>query len=198
MKIFKKQLNKSSGFTIIETMVAVFILAIALTALLNLTAQSLFTARYARNEITANYLAQEAADYIRNQRDSIAFLNNGAVDDWLSFLSVFGYPGTKCFATDGCYFNVNALTSSITGCPTTAPSFGVIKCPILKYNKDGGAQGFYNYPTGSNSNFKRKVYMVRNNVNTNEVYVYITVEWMNGNLVKSKTLNFSLLNWLNS
>jgi prepilin-type N-terminal cleavage/methylation domain-containing protein len=208
MKIFKKNLNQSFGFTIIETMVAVFILAIALTAVLNLTAQSLFTARYARNEITANYLAQEAADYIRNQRDSTAFLNNAGSNGWIDFLGDFGYPSTSypsttCFTTDGCYFNVDSSIPSVSLCSISNPSFGVTKCPILKYNKNGGAKGFYYYGSSGtdmnpNSNFKRKVYMVKSTNNVNEVFIYITIEWMNGNLVRSKTLNFSLLNWLNS
>ena len=114
-------LRNSKGFTLVETMVAVFILAIALTALLNLTARSLFSARYARNEITANYLMQEVVDYIRNQRDTTAFLKTDG--SWQEFLTLFGDPGGLCFSDDGCYFDVNLEPPVIL--------MGRVKIPIV-------------------------------------------------------------------
>ena len=189
MKIYKKQINKK-GFTIIETMVAVFILSIAIVALLGLTAQSLFTARYARNEITANYLAQEAADYIRNRRDTVAFLSDTG-NNWNGFLAEFGKGSvnTKCFTSDGCYFGVNDITTTpVTSCPSEG-------CPLLKYKEDSSSSFYYYATTGSNSIFKRKIEMWTNSTNSDEVFVRITINWNNGNILKSKVLNFSLLNW---
>ena len=70
------KLQKDRGFTLIETMFAVIIMAFSITIFMNVVANTLFSARYAKNEITANYLAQEAIDYIRNDRDSIVFLRS--------------------------------------------------------------------------------------------------------------------------
>lgn len=203
MKIFKEKLNRyltlrinftkkvrlKSGFTLIETMVAVFILTLALSALLNLVTSSLFAARYARNEITANYLAQGAADYIRNKRDSLAFKEN-TNGGWSTFLNDFGAntnTNTLCFSSDGCYFDVNVSSPIIRACSGD--------CPYFKYRNSGNS--FYYYSTNSSqptSNFRRKIKMTRNG--SDEVYVTVTVYWRNGNLNRSKVLNFSLLKWL--
>lgn len=177
MKIFNKQSNK--GFTIIETLVAIFILSIAITSFLGVVSQSILTARYTKNEITANYLAQESADYIRNQRDTVAFLNNTGGVGWETFLSNFGDSSnrTVCFSQQGCSFDIDPTkTVSIESCST--------ECPVIKIN-------------GEDSNFKRRIIMEESNTgDIKQVFVYITIEWLNGGSTKTKTLNFSLSNWL--
>jgi len=194
-----------TGFTLIETMVAVFILSIALTALLGLTSKSLFMARYSRNEITANYLLQEASDYIRNKRDSVAFqqrfTKNGG---WSNFLAIFGNSTSSslCFSTNGCYFDVNTTinNSVIKLCNVLKPTFGKLKCPIFYYDSEATNGSFYNYNSeiGSLSNFKRMIFFKKNPNNKNEIYITIKIEWLNGNLVQSKSLHLGLLNWLGS
>src|SRR3989338_949042 len=59
----------SPGFTLIETLVAISLLTIAIIAPMALTAQSLATAYYARDQITAFYMAQEAIEGVRALRD---------------------------------------------------------------------------------------------------------------------------------
>ncbi len=201
MKLITKQIyNKSNstetGFTLVETMVAVFILTIALTSLIGLTSRSLFMARYSRNEITANYLLQGAVDYIRNQRDSVAFQQKFSGGDWTKFLTNFGYPSNKCFSANGCYFNVNKSPNPIIKDCNSTPSFGKLKCPILFYDPNAIKNSFYNYTTGNSSNFNRKIFLKINSQNPDELYITITVEWLNGSLVRSRSLNSSLLNWL--
>lgn len=57
------------GFTLIETLVAVSLLAIAITAPMTLVSKSLATAYYARDQIIAFHLAQEAIETVRHLRD---------------------------------------------------------------------------------------------------------------------------------
>ena len=191
MKISKIQKNK--GFTLVETMVAVFILTLSLSAFLTLTSRSLFTARYSRNEITANYLIQEAADFIRNQRDS-TYLSGGT---WQSFINKFGGAGGACFSNNGCYFDINSSSLSVSQCNVTATKGTTLKCPFFYYNKDSNNGTFYNYTNSSgavSSNFKRQIKFSQG-ANPDELYIAINVEWLNGNLVRSRSLNMSLLNW---
>src|SRR3954464_3392894 len=64
------------GFTLLETMVAVSLLAVAIVAPMSLTAQSLASAYYARDEVTAFYLAQEGLEAVRNVRDNNILQNS--------------------------------------------------------------------------------------------------------------------------
>ncbi len=72
------------GFTLVETLVAISILMLSVTGPLYYASESLKAATYARDQITAFYLAQDAFEQIRKIRDdnvlssSLAW-NNGLV-----------------------------------------------------------------------------------------------------------------------
>ena len=200
MKISPTQKNK--GFTLIETMIAVFILALALSTLLGLISRTLFLSRYANNDIVANYLMQETIDYIRNDRDTIAFQKLGDIDGgWDNFLSKYGYSTSNlCFTIRGCEIEpANTSTDNINICSTPhADNFGTIDCKLLNYDETASNKSFYTYQTaGKPSNFKRKITMAINPTinNPDELDVKVTVEWLNGKVVKSRSSTFSLLNW---
>ena len=69
--MFANKNNKKTGFTLVETLIAIFIFTLSIVALFALIGDSLFSAQYAKYDITAQYLAGEALDYIRNDRDTI-------------------------------------------------------------------------------------------------------------------------------
>lgn len=77
--------EKNKAFTLVETLVAISILTIALTGPLAIIAQALRSSYFARDQITAYYLAQEAVEYIRNRRDfnGLQGVNSLAAGDWL-------------------------------------------------------------------------------------------------------------------
>ncbi len=58
------------GFTLIETLVAISILAIAIVAPMTLASKTLFTAQYAKDQMVATQLAQEAIEIVRAKRDA--------------------------------------------------------------------------------------------------------------------------------
>ena len=85
-----QKLKATRGFTLIETLIAITVLLLSITAPLHIASQALFSAFYARDEITAYYLAEEAIEYIKNSRDTRfladVFDSGGAVindDAWL-------------------------------------------------------------------------------------------------------------------
>ncbi|MES2930802.1 MAG: prepilin-type N-terminal cleavage/methylation domain-containing protein [Patescibacteria group bacterium] len=184
---------RSGGFTLIETMIAIFILTVAVAGLLGLTSRSLFSARYANNEITANYLLQEAIDAIRNDRDTIAFQQNGADGGWDAFVKKYD----ACFSDNGC--SVEPAASDIpAACGTGNPSFGSLACPVFNYDDQARHNSFYTYKDGEGiieSKFKRQVLMSLNESNEDELDIKVTVEWENGSLVRSGFIYYSLLNW---
>lgn len=117
-QIFTRGFNgrkSSAAFTLVEAMVAISILSLSITGPMTIAQKGIGSAIYARDQITAFYLAQEAVEYIRNVRDS----NRINQISWLSYLS-------NCLAGGTCqidarytdYTNVAAITSCSSGtCP---------------------------------------------------------------------------------
>ena len=59
-----------TGFTLIETMIAITILTLAVTGSLFTASRAIIAAQNARTQLTASYLAQEGAEYVRAVRDN--------------------------------------------------------------------------------------------------------------------------------
>lgn len=83
----------TSGFTLIETMVAVSILTLSIAGPLFAANRAIVSAATARDRLTASYLAQEGVEYVRAMRDDVflvAYQAGGAgVSDtaWANFLT---------------------------------------------------------------------------------------------------------------
>ncbi|HPK13990.1 MAG TPA: type II secretion system protein, partial [Candidatus Paceibacterota bacterium] len=88
------------GFTLVEAMFAIFILTFVVVGLMTVVSSSLYSARYAKQEITMNFLIQEALDGIRNDRDNRVFLDGV---DWESFVDEYKY---KCLENKGCQIEI--------------------------------------------------------------------------------------------
>jgi len=152
-KIFS--INTSSGFTLIESMVAISILLIAITGPLVMATQGLRSSRFAKNQIIAFYLAQDTIEYVRSIRDS-NFLSGSS---WLTNL-------TDC--VNG-YCQVDVTTSNISTCGA--------ECPLLRKS----IEGLYGYNTGwSEIGFRRNVRIYqRSSTNLDEVYLEVEILWDN-------------------
>lgn len=204
MNLNKLKKNKNDGFTIVEAVIAVFILSISISAMLGLTVSSYSSAKYANNEITANYLMQETVDSIRNSRDTMVFQQNVP---WITFLDEYGKAGsTNCFSSNGCNIATESFDSSnpsqsVLSCNESLGS-SKIPCSSLKFTSNDSVANYTNYfystnGTGSSSGFKRQVKMVNDISKPNEVEVTATVEYPYGTTFKTKTLKMNLLNWHN-
>lgn len=184
--MIKKEIknNKISGFTLIEAMFAIFILTFSISVLMGVVANSLFAAKYAGDEITANYLLQEVVDYVRNDRDTTVFIKK---IDWDIFYNKYKDEG--CLEDSGwCTIDISNPINLLNNCPG-----GV--CPYLYYDKDLTSGSFYNHKNiGVKSNFIRKL-KVKKGTDPNEIEVTVMISWNNGEMNRSKTLKTSLLKW---
>lgn len=90
----KKIGNKlhSSGFTIVEALMAITILVSSVTAPLVIYSNSISSAILARDRIVASYLAQEAVEYVLYE---VGTKLNAGDDEWLGSLSACT-NGTPC------------------------------------------------------------------------------------------------------
>jgi len=85
MKLFFKKVNKSRGFTLVETLVAIAIFTASILAVMAVLANSISDTNYAKKKITAAYLAQEGIEYVRNMRDTFVLTNNQT--GWADFIA---------------------------------------------------------------------------------------------------------------
>lgn len=180
---FKKH-NK--GFTLLETLVAVTILATAIAGPLSIASRSLNNSLTAKDQITAFFLAQDAVEYVRFARDSNTL--KGA--DWLtgSGGSEAGVDLTPCTNANGCYFDS-------TGNSPTAPSVcAASPCAAISYDT---TSSLFTYNTGasiSTSLFSRQVYLTA--VNSNEEKISVTVSWRDvGNTLHSVNVYEYIFKW---
>lgn len=173
-KSINKKRRKNRGFTLIEALVAIAVLTISIAGPITIASKGIASAIFARDQITAFYLAQESVEYIRNKRDE----NNINGNNWLYGLS-------ECIDTDICTIDINEGNPEniIKKCP-------VGECPVLKYDDN---TNFYNYSTGNNSNFTRKTNIVI--VDAKEVAITTTLSWSTGVISKSFTIKEHILDW---
>ena len=181
----------SRGFTLLETLVAISILSIAIVAPMTLTAQSLSAAYYARDQITAFQLAQEAIEVVRSVRDSnilkVALGNSANLLDGIP--STNGQP----FVVDTTAAPASAMHLCSGG---SAPGYG---CPPLQ--TDGNVYAYSpscTWPTSdcgassgwTNTRFTRAVQATLVNGNPDEVRITVTVSWQTGRF-QTRSFNIS-------
>jgi prepilin-type N-terminal cleavage/methylation domain-containing protein len=185
----QNNMKQQQGFTLIETLIAIFILTLSIGGLLTLASGGYFSVRYARNQITANNLLQESLEYVRNTRDT-AF-QTGA--DWAAWTGQYETNG--CMDSTGC--RIDPYTTNvehIVKCSTT--------CEALAFYPDSGFYGYINspYPTAFRSatpayasNYTRTMTLRR--TSPDQVVVSATVQWMNGSAKKTVTQTELITNW---
>ena len=71
--------NSTTGFTLVETLVAISILLLAVTAPLTIAYQGIASTSFVRDQIIATYLAQDAIEAIITQKRQNSLLEN----NWL-------------------------------------------------------------------------------------------------------------------
>ena len=185
-----KQKNKNnSGFTLVETLVAISIFTISILALMSVLAKGMSDTNYAKQQMTASYLAQEGIEYIRNMRDTSVLSNSGGAQaGWDAFHSGII---SKCM-NNNCYFNedlISAQMDSLISCPTSGT------CPLLQYDPSVGKYG-YNLSSGEvDSGFTRTI-SVDNTYGSDEIKIISKVEWTQGSGSHSVTFSENLYNWI--
>jgi len=164
-----EQLSTRRGFTIVEALVAITIMLVSITGPLTIISKTLSYARFARDEITAFYLAQDAVEFIRNTRDNNLIAGN----DWLTGLNV---------CTGGGICAVDSSEGTATICASS--------CNPLKISSSGG----YGYISGTETIFVREVSL--NEISGNqETTVDVTVRWSHGSFTRDFTLREHIFNW---
>jgi prepilin-type N-terminal cleavage/methylation domain-containing protein len=178
-----KNTHTRKGFTLLETLVAVSVLMIAITATFTAAQSGLSAAIEAKDQVVAFYLAQEAVESVRNVRDENAINTR----NWL-----FGISET---VSDPCYFGKACTFDPPTRAFTACPS-GPGTCTNLRQDTDTQSltYGMYGYTGGwSATNFNREISFT--SISSNEVLISVTVTWTKGLTTRSFRVRESLHNW---
>jgi prepilin-type N-terminal cleavage/methylation domain-containing protein len=160
-----------SGFTLIESLVAITILVTAILGPMTIAATGISSAIYARDQETAFFLAQEGLEYVRNVRDS----NVHAGTDWLSGLST-------C-ASGACL--IDSPNNIITACGDT--------CQAIRHDTN---TRLYGYDTAWDATSFIRTISISETVPGEEVVVLSTVAWKRGSLAdRAVSLEETLFDW---
>lgn len=185
--------SRFGGFSIIETIVAIAVLSFAMAAPMTLAQRGLNSSTYAKDQVTAFYLAQEAVEYVRNVRDNNNYTKNSQ-STWLSDLG-------DCISSNGCGIDVtdNNPNQRIFECGR------FLKDCQLTFNPSTGIYGVRrNGNSGNPANgwkdtiFTRKLTITRVPVPGDpdaEADIVATVTWKSGLIQRSLTVNEKLFNW---
>lgn len=196
------QHNKQRGFSMIETLVAITMLTLAVSAPLALAGRSLIAANYAKDQVTAFNLAQEAIEVVRSLRDrQLICIAHGVTvgggvctptDDWLTHIK--DVSGTLVGTTASPIpFTVNTNSGVLLRCTST--------CSPLNFQS---STGFYTYDSGAGytaSRFTRTVTVTRRDAPaTGQATIRAVVTWTSGGLGSLRTVSIEedILQWVPS
>jgi len=137
-------LKEEKGFTILELIIAVFVLTVGIIGAYVAVQSPLHYANVYKDQLVASYLAQEGVELVRNIRDT-NWLQGFEADDWKAGLvASAGFDGCDSDYFCEVDYNDTALLSSLV-----AASSG--------YKLRLDSNNFYNYDTGDPTNFRRKI-----------------------------------------
>ncbi|MFT5280954.1 MAG: prepilin-type N-terminal cleavage/methylation domain-containing protein [Flavobacteriaceae bacterium] len=184
MKFYKK--NNTKGFTLLETIVALFIMSTAMSALVFITLEGVNNTTFVKDRLTANFLAQEGVELVRNIRDvHVRFVSAGQDRgaSWNTF-TTFMNP---CIMTD---CTIDPIKSSIDS--------NIVKackgtCPFLTMDS---AEYVYSYGSGDDTKFKRFIRIYE--AQQGQLFVISRVEWSHGTKNQKADASVLLTDWLPS
>lgn len=125
-----------SGFTVIELILAIFILSVGIIGVFYAFSQITILTSASQDRLTAAYLAQEGAEIIRNIRDG----------NWINYAEDWQENLYNCETGAGCQLDYTSARTSFLRPYTIEGDY---------LNID--SSGFYSYNSGAQTKFKRRV-----------------------------------------
>mgnify|MGYP001617296435 CR=1 FL=1 len=203
--------GSGAGFTLIEAMVSISILLVGVTGAMTLASNSIATASYTRNKLTASLLAQEAIEAIQARRDSnlLGMTSNTADRTGIRFYSGLLTVPPDCnlpLATNTYVVAINPMSNTSIQLITKSPTNDEIK--VLTWSVSGQEKKFFwqgtTVPVGTTASptiFKRFV-TVSETTNCSgselqELNVVSTVTWTDKTgQPKQLDVKTTMYNWL--
>lgn len=179
--------TRPSGFTLIETLVAIAILTIAIVAPFTAAQRSLVAANTARDQLIAASLAQEGLEYVREIRAS-DYLATPTSYDPLGGLD----SSPNCLSPNLCVIDASQTFGSAAAVKQCTG--GVCSTMPLYLS----SAGLYNQQgDGTKTSFVRSITLTKSPGGAaNVVRATVTVSWTTSNQAQTMSLSEDLYAWL--
>ena len=172
--------NKTSGFTLVEALVAISILMVAVASPMVIAQKGLNSANYSRDQMTATFLAEDAVEFIKNFRDYVGLNQDphGTAADWINYNGDL----TLCMSPNLCNIDTTFPMSTIISSPTTYIKTSSSANPLKISRATSGSFLKYDLSGNQNSKFTREIQITRSSSGTDsvgpdEALVYVRVSW---------------------
>lgn len=180
------------GFTLIETIVSITILAIAIIGPMTLSAQSIRASRDSRLHLEAIHLAEEGVEIIHNMRDNESAEDTSlSRDDWMTN-NIFN----PCLDASGCIVDATEPKSGpVWGTQTTSGFSGSNQ--VVRYDP---VNGLYSQSNGAGggvvaSPFSRRITMTAVNARQSRIVSVVWYQSTYGNVTRYATATDDIYNW---
>ncbi|MBP6924164.1 MAG: type II secretion system protein [Candidatus Pacebacteria bacterium] len=188
-----KYASSQSGFTLVETLVAITILLIVMIGPMTISSQTAKSSTFASEQVTAFFLAQEGVELAQKARDDLlvrSFASNAIASEltpWATFTNTSAGQYSHCYdAVEGCGLEIlihNGLGGNDISTPIDCGSLAAAKPQVchLWYAPSNVRSKFTHTASGNTQTpFNRRIYLTR--VNADEVLVRSVVTWQSGNI----------------
>lgn len=175
--------KKESGFSLVETLVAISILLIVIVGPMTISMRTAKSSSFASEQIQAFFLAQEGIEMVQKSRDDLLLQNfldtahpNYISNPWSRFTSSSG-TYAPCF-TAGCSFQWVSTPTDRLSAPISCST--VVNC--LLYRDNNGRAWFTHTSGGGNvpTIFTRRIYFSGSGAG---IQVRSVVTWRTGSIV---------------
>lgn len=177
--------NSQSGFTLLETLIAIFILTLSITGPVYIASVAFRNTIDSRDNISAQYLAEEVVEVVKNNIDRKAL--NGEDIDFEDFFNS-GTVGPDCSKTqtisNKCFMNIETLPNVGTQYVFAQCPSGI--CPNMSFDPNGNFV-YSNQSVVDTSKFIREFYF--ESISNDAAKLVVNIVWNDRGKDKIYTLN---------
>ena len=183
--------SKQSGFSLVETLVAITILLIVIVGPMTISMQTAKSSSFASEQVTAFFLAQEGIELVEKARNDLQiryFLpttdSNYLPQPWTTNFSNTSGTYALCYAANGCGLSI---TDDDIGSLAAPQNCSTLTNCLLKFDPNTNTRAHYKHTSTSvliATPYTRVISLQL--INANEVRVVSRVSWRTGSLVSEQ------------
>ncbi|KPJ71791.1 hypothetical protein AMJ50_00425 [Parcubacteria bacterium DG_74_3] len=174
--------NSHTGFTMMEVLAAIFVITTGILGVFSLVQQVISLTTISSSRLVATYLTQEGLEIVRNIRDTNWLQARSATTTWEDGLPLGDWEADYTTVTFSNTFYFENCSDFGHNCDTYDGDF-------LKING-----GFYNYSSGINTKYKRKITIARGS-RIEILNISVEVSWEERGRTHKVTTTGELYNW---